>query len=103
VKAALTGMKKGKVAGPTGVTSDLLQATVMVGLQELTNIMNDKIYGDKIPEDGKSSTTIPIYKGNGEAIECGKYRGVRPLEYRMKVYEYVLEKRMRDKVAIGNY
>jgi len=51
--------------------------------------MNDNIYGEKIPEDWKSSTTIPIipedwkssttitiYKGKGNAMECGKYRGV---------------------------
>jgi len=63
VKAALKGMKKGKAAGPTGVTIDLLQAVGMVGLQELTNVMNNKIYGEKISEDWKSSTTITIYKG----------------------------------------
>jgi len=39
VKAALTRMRKGKAAGLTGVTSDMLQAVGMVGLQELTNIM----------------------------------------------------------------
>jgi len=36
-------------------------------------------------------------------MECGEYRGVRLLEHGMKVYEYVLEKRMRDMVAIGYY
>jgi len=35
VKAALEGI-------PTGVTSDLLQAAGMVGLRDLTNIMNGK-------------------------------------------------------------
>jgi len=49
---------------------------------------------DKIPEDGKRSTTIPIYKGKGDAMECDKYRGVRLLEHRMKVYEYIFKKRM---------
>jgi len=83
-------------AGPTGVTSDLLQTPGMVGLRELTNIMNDNIYGEKVPEDCKSSTTIPIYKGKGDAMECGKYRGVRLLGHGMKVYGYVLEKRIRD-------
>jgi len=58
-------MKRGKAAGLTGVTIDLLQAAGMVGLQELTNIMNDNIYGEKIPEDWKSSTAIPIYNGKG--------------------------------------
>jgi len=54
-------------------------------------------------EDWKGSTTIPIYKGKGDAMECGKYRGVRLLEHGMKVYEYVLEKRRRDMVVIGDY
>jgi len=35
-------------------------------------------------------------------MECGKYRKVRLLDHRMKAYEYVLEKRMQDMVAIGN-
>jgi len=67
VKAALKRMKKEKAAGPTGVTINLFQATGMVGLREFTNIMNDKMYGEKIPEDLKSSCTTPIYKGR--AIE----------------------------------
>ena len=103
VEAALKEMKKGKAAGPSGVTSDLLRAAGRVGLRELTNIMNEKLYGEKIPEDWQNSTTIPIYKGKGDAMECGKYRGVRLLEHGMKVYEYVLEKRLRDMVEIGNY
>jgi len=103
VKAALEGVKKGKAAGLTGVTIDLLQAAAMVGLRELTNIMNDKMYGEKIPEDWKSNTTIPIYKGMGDVMEYGKYRRMRLLEHGMKVYEYVLENRIRDMVAIGNY
>jgi len=49
-KAAFKGMMNGKAAGPTGVTIDLLQAATMVGLQELTNIMNDNIYGEIILE-----------------------------------------------------
>jgi len=65
--------------------------------------VNDNFYGQKIPEDWNSSTIIPIGIGKGNAIECGEYRGVRLLEHGMKVYEYVLEKRMRDMVAINNY
>jgi len=61
----------GKAAGPTGVTIDLLQATGMVGLRELTNIMNDKIYEEKIHKGRKSSTTIPIFNGKIDAMECG--------------------------------
>ena len=103
VEAALKRMKKGKAAGPTRVTCDLLQATGRVGVRELTNIMNHLLAGKEVPHDWKSSNTIPIYKGKGDAMDCGKYRGVRLLEHGMKVYEYVLEKRLRELVEIGKY
>lgn len=44
---------------------------------ELTNIKNKKLEGEGLPEDWRCSTTIPIYKGKGDAMECRKYRGVR--------------------------
>jgi hypothetical protein len=89
VETALKEMKKGKAAGPTGVTSDLLKATGRVGVRELTNIVNQLLAGKELPDDWKSSSTIPIYKGKGDAMDCGKYRGVRLLEHGMKVYECV--------------
>ena len=36
-------------------------------------------------------------------MECGNYRGVILLELGMKVYEYVLERRLREIVDIGSY
>jgi len=45
------------------------------------------MYVEKIPEEWKSSTSIPIYKGKCNAMEYGKYRGVRLLEHGMKVHE----------------
>ena len=38
VEAALKGMKKGKAAGPSGLTSELLQAAWKVGIKELRNL-----------------------------------------------------------------
>ncbi len=103
VETALKRMKKGKAAGPTGITSDMLKAGGEASLTELTNIMNTLIQGEEIPKDWKSSSTIPIYKGKGDSMNCSKYRGIRLLEHGMKVYESVLEKRLREHVSIGNY
>ena len=36
-------------------------------------------------------------------MDCGKYRGVRLLEHGMRVYEYVLEKRLRKILDIRSY
>jgi Reverse transcriptase (RNA-dependent DNA polymerase) len=103
VEAALKAMKKGKAAGPSGVTSDLLKAAGEVGKIEMANIMNERLFGAKISEDWTNSFTIPIYRGKGDAMEGSKYRGVRLLEHGMKAHEHVLEKRLRDLVDIGKY
>jgi len=44
-------MKQGKAAGPTGVTSNLLQAARKIGVKELTDIMNELLRGGKVPGD----------------------------------------------------
>ena len=41
-----------------------------------------------------------VYKGKGDALECGSYRGIKLLDQVMKVLERVIEKRLRDKVQI---
>jgi len=42
-----------------------------------------------IPEDWKSSVVLPIYKGKGNPMECGSYRGNKLLEHAMKVVERI--------------
>jgi len=44
-----------------------------------------------MPEDWKSSVALPIYKGNGNVMECGSYWGIKLLEHDMKVVERVFE------------
>ena len=58
----MKGMKKGIAAGPSGITSELLQAAGKVGIKELRHIFNDLMEGEEIPKDWKDSITIPIYK-----------------------------------------
>ena len=65
--------------------------------------MNKLLEGEDIPEDWRSSTTIPIFKGKGDAMECSKYRGIRLLEHGMKLYEGILERRLRNIVEIEDY
>ena len=48
------------------------QATGEVGVSKLAKIMNKLLDGEYILEDWKSSITIPIFKGKGDAMGCGK-------------------------------
>ena len=37
----------------------------------------------------KSGRLLPIYKGKGDPMECGSYRGIKLLEHAMKVVERI--------------
>ena len=55
-----------------------------------------------IPEDWKSSVVLPIYKGKGDPMECGSYRGIKLLEHAMKVVEWIFEHRIRQQIEIDD-
>ena len=45
---------------------------------------------------------VNVNKGKGDALECGSYRGIKLLDYVMKVLERVIEKKVRSKVVIND-
>ena len=100
IQEAMSKMKKGKAPGPSGLTIELLKSTEEVGIQELYKIMQEMEREERIPREWSSSFTIPIYKGKGDAMRCDNYRGVRLLEQGMKLWEKILEKRLRNIVKL---
>jgi len=32
---------------------------------------------------------VKVYKGNGDALECGSYRGIKLLDHVIKVFESI--------------
>ncbi len=98
VEEALRKMKKrGKAPpGPLGVTTtDLFKYEGETGERELKKVFFELIETEeeRAPTEWGSNYTIPIYKGKGgDALLCGKYRGVRLLEHGMKLWEKILEK-----------
>jgi len=53
-----------------------------------------------MPSEWGNSYTIPVFKGKGDALLCGKYRGVRLLEHGMKLWEKILERRLKEVIEI---
>ena len=54
-----------------------------------------------MPEEWRRSVLIPIYKNKGDAQCCGNYRGINLMSHTMKVWERVIEARLRDRVEIS--
>jgi len=73
-----------------------------LGTQWILGWRNGSVKEGCIPEDWKSSVVIPIYNGKGDAMECGSYRGIKLLEYAMKVVERNIEQRIRQQIDTDN-
>ena len=54
-----------------------------------------------MPDDWKTSVIVPIFKGKGDVMSCGPYRGAKLLEHAMKIVERVLERRIRTLVNLN--
>ena len=51
----------------------------------------------KIPDVWRQSEMAPIYKQEGDVMECGSYRGIKLMEHAM---ERVVDKMLREIVDI---
>ena len=65
------------------------------------DICSRVIAQEKIPEEWKQSFKVPIYKQKGDSLECGNYRGIKLMEHAMKIFERVLDSRLRKIVDIN--
>jgi len=95
-------MKRHKAAGLSGLTAEMIQATKGIGTQWSLDLCNGIVKEGCIPEDWKSSVILPIYKGKGDPMECGSYRGIKLLERAMKVIERSFEHRIRQQIEVDD-
>jgi len=100
VRLAITKAKNGKASGPSGVVVEMLKACEEPGLIWMSNVCNKVVRDGCIPEDWRKSWMVNVYKGKGDALECGSYRGIKLLEQPLKILERVVERRLRRIVRI---
>ena len=53
-----------------------------------------------MPEEWRNNTQIPLFKNKGDAQICGNYRGIKLLSHTMKLWERVIERRIRKETVI---
>ena len=54
----------------------------------------------KIPEDWEMSFILNLFKGKGDALDRGNYRGLKLTEHVMKVMESIVDGLIREMIAI---
>ena len=102
VSKAINKMKLGKAAGVSELTAEMLKASGDIGAGLVTELVNAIIAEDAIPGDWQRSIIVNVYKGKGDALDRGNYRGIKLLDQVMKVMERVLEEMIRDRINIDD-
>ena len=100
VTKALAKMKSGKFAGPSGITVEMLKAAGSKGIDFLRELIISVVKHGKIPEDWEMSFIHNVYKGKGDALNRGNYRGLKLTEHAMKVMERIVDGMIREMIAI---
>lgn len=98
VKEALK-KKRGKTAGHNNIPVEIWKCFGDEGIIWLTKLVNNILTSEEMPEEGRASTLVPIFKNKGNIQECKNYRGMK-LSHTMKMWERVIDKRMREVVTI---
>ena len=64
--------------------------------------MRQRVLGGRgIPDEWKTSVIVLIFKGKGDVMSCGSYRGMKLQEHAMKIIERVRERRIRTLVNLN--
>ena len=101
VKNALRRMKKGKVVGPNELPVEVWKCMEETRIKFLTRMFNRLLMGEQMPEEWRRNVLIPIYKNKGDAQCCGSYREIKLMSHTMKVWERIIEARLRDSVEVS--
>ena len=67
----------------------------------LSKLANTIVTESRLPDDWTESFIINLYKGKGDTLERGNYKGLKLTEHCMKVLVRVVDKLIRDTVDIN--
>ena len=54
-----------------------------------------------MPEEWRDSILIPIFKNKGDVQSCSNYRGIKLISHSMKLWERVVERRLRSELTFS--
>ncbi|RZB81212.1 LINE-1 retrotransposable element ORF2 protein isoform B [Glycine soja] len=100
VKEALKRMSNGKAVGPDNIPIEVWKTLGDRGLEWLTKLFNETMRSKRMPEEWRRNTLVPIYKNKGDIQNCANYRGIKLMSHTMKLWERVIEQRLRKETQV---
>jgi hypothetical protein len=94
-------MKSNKAKGPDGIPIEFVKKLKDIGIDWLTSCLRE-IQQNGIPQEWRKSKIVPSFKQKGDPLNCGNYRGIKLLSHCLKLWERVIEARLRELVKISD-
>ena len=98
IRNVLRKMKKGKAQGPDGIPVEVCLALGTKGVQFLANVPNRLLRGEKMPNLWRI-VLMPLSKGKENIMECGNHREIKLISTTIKLWERVIDSRIRKEVT----
>ncbi|PWZ15356.1 LINE-1 retrotransposable element ORF2 protein [Zea mays] len=100
VKEALKRMKVGKAMGPDGIPIEVWRCLGDIAIVWLTKLFNTIFRTNRMPDEWRRSTLVPIFKNKGDVQSCTNYRGIKLMSHTMKLWERVIEHHLRKMTSV---
>ena len=101
VEVAHKGMKNGKAMGPDEIQVDTWKSSGEEGIDMLLDLLQQIFEQEKMPEEWRDSMIVPIFIENGDIQDCGNYRGINMIYHTTKIWERIIDRRLREETSIG--
>ncbi|KAK3556231.1 hypothetical protein QTP70_006934 [Hemibagrus guttatus] len=93
-------MKSGKAVGPDDIPVEVWKCLGEAAVEFLTSLFNRVLESERMPEEWRRSVLVLIFKNKGDVQSCSNYRGIKLMSHTMKLWERVVEARLRKVVEI---
>ncbi|KAK3557177.1 hypothetical protein QTP70_024696 [Hemibagrus guttatus] len=85
--------------GPDDIPVEVWKCLGEAAVEFLTSLFNRVLESERMPEEWRS-VLVPIFKNKGDMQSCSNYRGIKLMSHTMKLWERVVEARLRKVVEI---
>lgn len=100
VQQAIRKMKNRKACGPDDIPAELWKSLKENGEVWLTNLFNNILSSEEMPDAWRKSTLIPFYKNKGDVRECENFRGIKLTSHTLKIWERVICTRLTSIISL---
>ena len=86
--------------GPDCIPIGVWKGLGDIAIVWLTKLFNLIFRANKMPEEWRRSILVPIFKNKGDVQSCTNYRGIKLMSHTMKLWERVIENRLRTMTSV---